>query len=183
VIDRFEQFLDTMPANGIRGLVIDLRGNSGGRVDLGTRLLNRFIDSGPLFDQVDRNGRHMVQMAHGTMWNPAVPVVVLIDQGTASMAEIFAQALREHGMAYIVGETSSGSVAGAQVFPLGDGSAMELTVLDILSGQGVKLNKVGITPDLAISPTQDDVETGRDVQLDAAVAHVRSELASQAAAA
>jgi carboxyl-terminal processing protease len=176
VADRFERFLDQLPQTNARALIIDLRGNSGGRVDLGTRLLNRFISSGPLYSQVDRTGQRRVEHAHGPGWSRPMPVAILIDEATASMGEIFASAMRERGLAWLVGKRTSGNVAAAQVFPLSDGSAVQVTILEIFSGDGQRLNRVGVEPDFVIEPTPEQVEQGRDVQLEAAVVHVWEEL-------
>lgn len=182
---RFEQFLDSLPSLHARGLVIDLRGNSGGRVDVGTRLLNRFIRSGPLYAEVDRNGNRRVQEAFGRPWANPVPVAILIDDGSASMAEIFAAAMRERGVARLIGQKTSGNVAASVVFPLDDGSGLQMAIRDIYSGNGVPLNRVGVEPDDALVPTQDQLESGRDVQLEAAVIYIwaQSDRAAQAAAA
>jgi carboxyl-terminal processing protease len=174
IADRFEQFMDSLPSS-TRGLVIDLRGNSGGRIDVGLRILNHFIDTGPLFDQVDRSGRHRVQNAIGPGLRRSLPVAVLTDEGSASMSEIFASALREHGVARIIGKPTAGVVAGAQAFPLSDGSALLVTVMEIFSGNGERLNRVGVQPDQVVETSQEDFENGRDVPLEAAVLYVWSE--------
>jgi carboxyl-terminal processing protease len=172
VVDKFEEFLDRLPATNARGLVIDLRGNGGGRIDLGVRLLNRFIASGPLLDQVDRNGQHRVISASGPGWANPLPLVVLVDDGTASMGEIFAAALRERGLARVMGRTTAGSVAAAQVYPLTDGSALQVTIFEIYSGRGARLNRVGLTPDDLYDTAPEDLERGRDIPLEAAVQYV-----------
>jgi carboxyl-terminal processing protease len=172
VADKFEEFLDQLPETTARGLVIDLRGNGGGRIDLGVRLLNRFIASGPLLDQVDRQGQHRVLSASGPGWARPLPTVVLVDDGTASMGEIFAAALRERGLARIMGRTTAGSVAAAQVYPLQDGSALQVTIFEIFSGGGARLNRVGLTPDDLYDTSFEDLERGRDIPLEAAVQHV-----------
>jgi carboxyl-terminal processing protease len=169
VADRFEQFIDHLPVEHPRGLVIDLRGNSGGRIDVGVRLLNRFIPSGPLFDQVDRDGNHRVQTATGPGLISPVPIAILIDEGTASMGEIFASAMREHGQARLFGNRTSGNVAAAQVYPLSDGSALQVTILEIYSGNGTLLNRVGVAPDVFLASSPDEIERGRDIPLEAAV--------------
>jgi carboxyl-terminal processing protease len=169
VADRFEQFLDKLPSMNPRGLVIDLRGNSGGRIDVGLRLLNRFISSGPLFDQVDRSGTHRIQVATGPGWSNPVPVAILIDEGTASMGEIFASAMQEHGLARLFGNRTSGNVAAAQVYPLSDGSAMQVTILEIYSGKGAPLNRIGVAPDVFLASSPAEIEGGRDIPLEAAV--------------
>lgn len=172
VAERFEKFLDRLPSQGVRGLIIDLRGNGGGRIDVGIRLLNRFIRSGPLFEQVDRSGQHRTQSASGPGWASPLPTAILIDEGTASMGEIFASAMREHGLARLIGKTTSGNVAAAQVYPLGDGSAIQVTVMEIYSGKGERLNRLGVQPDAVFETQPADFEAGRDTPLEAAVVYI-----------
>lgn len=174
VADRFEQVVNRLPP-GTRGLVIDLRGNPGGRIDIGLRLLNRFIPSGALWDQIDRSGRHRVQTASGPGWDKNLPVVVLIDGASASMSEIFAAAMREHGVARVIGAPSAGNVAGAQAFPLSDGSAMQVTVLEIFTGKGERLNRTGVIPDQVLDSSPEELDQGRDLPLEAAVLHIWAE--------
>jgi carboxyl-terminal processing protease len=172
VADRFERFLDQVLVSDARGLVIDLRGNAGGRVDIGTRLLNRFVSSGPLYQQADRNGRRQVQIAAGPGLQQPLPIEILIDEGTASMGEIFASAMKEHGLATLIGKQTSGNVAAAQVYPLLDGSAVQVTVLEILSGNGQTLNRVGVAPDQVFEMTPAALDAGRDPALEAAIVDI-----------
>jgi C-terminal peptidase prc len=172
VADRFDLFLDELPALGARGLVLDLRGNSGGRIDIGIRMLNRFIASGPLFAQVDRSGRRQTHQASGRAWADPLPVAILVDEATASMGEIFAAAMRDHGVARVIGKRTAGSVAGAQVFPLSDGSALQITVWEIYSGSGQRLNRDGVEPDDSLDTGPEDLDLGRDIPLETAVLYV-----------
>src|ERR687883_268916 len=84
----------------------------------------------------------------------ALPLVVLVNEATASMGEIFAAALQEHGAATVVGSTTAGDVARAQLHPLPDGSALMVTEMEIRSPTGKVLNKLGVVPDdmVAVDP-------------------------------
>jgi carboxyl-terminal processing protease len=177
VADRIEEFMGQLQSNGARAMILDLRGNAGGRVDVGVRLLNKFISSGPLFQFVDRSGTNRMFTASGPAWAHPLPMVILIDGGTASMGEIFAQAMKERGLARIVGQRSSGNVAAAQVFALNDGSAVQVTILEILSGSGVVLNKIGVAPDDVMETSLADAEKGRDVPLEHSVLYLRDQIA------
>ncbi len=174
VADEFLSALADLDAAGIRGLIVDLRGNGGGRIDVGVRLASRFVREGPLFEQIDRSGRRRVVHRTGEYWERSIPIVVLVDGGTASMGEIFAQALRESGAARIIGTKTAGSVAAAQVFPLVDGSALQVTVLEIVSPAGVRLNTVGLMPDEVVNLSDDDIRSGIDTQLEAALTFLRT---------
>jgi carboxyl-terminal processing protease len=173
VADEFLGALDRLDEAGIEGLVIDLRGNGGGRIDIGVRLASRFVAEGPLFEQSGRSRNARVVDRSGEVWARPVPLAILVDGGTASMGEIFTQALREKAGARVIGTKTAGSVAAAQVFPLVDGSALQVTVLQIVSAGGVKLNTVGLMPDQVVDVTDDEIRRGEDPQLKAAVNYLR----------
>ncbi len=168
VADQFEQDLAILQEQGAKGLILDLRGNPGGRLDVGSRLLSLFLPPGTaLYEQVERDGREESRAQLGAALY-SFPVVVLVDGGTASMGEIFAAAMQEARVATVIGTVTSGNVAAAQVFPLGDGSALQVTVMEIRSGQGSVLNGVGVVPDEIVEPEPADVLLGRDPVLDRA---------------
>jgi carboxyl-terminal processing protease len=110
-----------------------------------------------------------------------MPLVVMVDGGTASMGEIFASAVQEHGVATVIGSTTSGNVAAAQVFPLSDGSAIQITVLEIVSASGAPLNGVGVQPDEVLLQNYADAQADEDPVLDRAVALAHDEVAAQGA--
>jgi C-terminal peptidase prc len=164
VIDSIEKDLASFQAKGVHALVLDLRGNSGGRIDVGTRLLGHFLPSGSsVYQEVDRSGQNSTHSTRGSTQYD-LPLVVLVDGGTASMGEIFASAVQEHGAATVLGTTTAGSVAAAQVFGLPDGSGLQVTVFEILSADGKPLNKIGVVPDEVIPPPSTDaVDVGDPV--------------------
>ncbi len=175
VADQVGRALASFDQAGIQGMVLDLRGNSGGRLDVGIRVASRFVREGVLYQQVDRSGSRRSTERRGDYWEHAVPIVALIDGGTASMGEILASALGETGSAHLMGVTTSGSVAAAQLFPLTGGSAIQVTVLEITSGHGVLLNGVGVKPTEVIEQSDDELRTGIDSQLAAALAYLRAQ--------
>jgi carboxyl-terminal processing protease len=174
VNDQVEQAMLALQAQGARGMIFDLRGNGGGRLDVGSRLLSRFVASGPIYQEVDRRGRRATRSVRAGSPILTIPLAVLIDEGTASMAEIFAANVQEHGVGRLFGTTTMGSVAASQVLPLADGSALQLAVMQIYSGQGQQLNGEGVHPDQEIELRLDDLQSGRDAQVEAAAAYLRS---------
>src|SRR5437764_9270006 len=148
VVDTIDQDVSKFQAAGIHGLVPDLRGNSGGRIDVGTRRLSHFLAPGAsVYEEVDRGGAGRTHFATRGTTPYNLPLVVLVDGGTASMGEIFAAAVQEHGAATILGSNTAGSVAAAQVFGLPDGAGLQVTVYEIRSADGKQLNRVGVVPD------------------------------------
>jgi carboxyl-terminal processing protease len=177
VVDSIEQDITAFQSEGVHGLVLDLRGNSGGRIDVGTRLLSHFLPNGTsVYQEVDRGRQNSTHSTHGaTQYN--LPLVVLVDGGTASMGEIFASAVQAHGAATVLGSNTAGSVAAAQVFGLPDGSGVQVTVFEILSSDGRQLNKVGVTPDEVIDPDPSASANGSDPVLARAVEILHDQIA------
>src|SRR5438132_6056485 len=180
VVDTIEQDVSKFQAAGVQGLVLDLRGNSGGRIDVGTRLLGHFLAPGSsVYEEVDRGGdaRTHFSPRGSTQYN--LPLVVLVDGGTASMGEIFASAVQEHGAATILGSTTAGSVAAAQVFGLPEGAGLQVTVSEIRSADGKPLNKVGVVPDEVIDPDPLATAGGDDPLIGRAVEILHDQLAAR----
>ena len=180
VVDTIEQDVSKFQSAGVQGLVLDLRGNSGGRIDVGTRLLGHFLAPGSsVYEEVDHGGEARTHFSPrgGTQYN--LPLVVLVDGGTASMGEIFASAVQEHGAATILGSNTAGSVAAAQVFGLPDGTGLQVTVFEIRSADGKPLNKVGVVPDEVIDPDPAAVANGDDPVLGRAVEILHDQLAAR----
>jgi len=178
IIDAVERAILTQQSQGVKGIIFDLRGNSGGRLDVGSRLLSRFIPGGAIYQEVDRRGRQAIRNVRGGSPILTVPLAVLVDEGTASMGEIFAVNIQEHQVGRLFGMPTMGSVAASQVLPLSDGSALQLSVMQIYSGQGAPMNRIGVQPDEAIELRLEDLQGGRDGQLDRATSYLR-EMAQQ----
>jgi carboxyl-terminal processing protease len=165
--------LDRARANGIRGLILDLRGNTGGELRAVANVGGAFFPGQPIGLSVDRTGTQTPLQAEGRKRVSDDPIVVLIDRDTGSGAEILASALREHGLATIVGTNSAGSVGIAQVHDLPDGSAVQITERRLLTPSGARLDKVGIKPDDEVATSVTDLESGKDPPLERAVAIVK----------
>jgi C-terminal peptidase prc len=178
VVDSIEQDVQDFQDQGVRGLVLDLRGNSGGRIDVGTRLLSHFLPAGSsVYEETDRSGQNRMHFSRaGSQYS--LPLVVLVDGGTASMGEIFASAVQEHGAATIVGSNTAGSVAAAQVFGLPDGAGLQVTVYEIRSADGKQLNRVGVVPDEVVDVDPATRAQGDDPVLSRAIEILKDSAAS-----
>jgi carboxyl-terminal processing protease len=182
VVETIEQDVVKFQAAGVQGLVLDLRGNSGGRIDVGTRLLSHFLSPGStVYEEVNRGGENRAHFSSRSAAQYNLPLVVLVDGGTASMGEIFASAVQEHGAATVLGSNTAGSVAAAQVFGLPDGAGLQVTVFEILSADGKPLNKVGVVPDEVIAPDSAAIANGDDPVLSRAVEILHDQLAARGA--
>jgi carboxyl-terminal processing protease len=179
IVDGIEKAIQQHQRDGVRGIVLDLRGNSGGRLDVGSRLLSRFIPNGPIYRAVDRRGREETVNVRDANPILTVPLAVLIDDGTASMGELFAAAIQEHHVGQVLGTTSAGAVSASVVMPLSDGSALQFTIEQVYSGGGALLDRVGVEPDATVELNLEDLRLGHDGQLEAALDTLREQAAQR----
>ena len=162
-----------------RGLILDLRENGGGESEAMTDIASIFLGAGePLGKFANRAGRvELEPHTRAAMLSSAValprsrvPLVVLASARTASASEILIAALREHGRARLVGETTCGCVlAIRRRHTLADGGALDISELDFHSARGARLEGAGVEPDERITPTRQDIRAGRDRAVERAV--------------
>jgi carboxyl-terminal processing protease len=133
---------------GATGFVVDLRGNPGGLVEETLNAASAFLDDGVVFLEQARDETPTgVRVDPGRAIAADVPVIVLVDYGTASSGEILAAALRDNGLARIVGEQTFGTGTILNTLRLSDGSALRLGVREWLTPDGASVFRVGLTPD------------------------------------
>jgi carboxyl-terminal processing protease len=164
--------LESLASQGATKWLIDIRGNPGGRLDVDAMSL--FVKDGVIVRDRGRTGEPAEQRANGKTLPSLLPTALLVDNGTGSVAEIFAAALQEYHAAYVIGATTNGCVGYTDVGPLGDGSSLAVTT-NVNQGpvSGKPLNGVGVVPDRAVGRTQSDIAAGRDPQLDAAETYLK----------
>ncbi|MBX9768861.1 MAG: S41 family peptidase, partial [Bdellovibrionales bacterium] len=135
----------------IKGLVIDLRNNPGGLLDQAVRLSDAFLDSGTIVSTVGRNQKEKeVLYAKKEGTRAGFPIVVLINEYSASASEILAGALQDNKRAVIVGKRSFGKGSVQSVVKLGDGSGLKLTVARYFTPSGRSIQAEGIQPDVVL---------------------------------
>lgn len=158
------------------GLVFDLRDNPGGYLQMAVAVASEFLPQGALIltervrDEADREFR-----VQGTGRAVDVPLVVLVNGGSASASEIVAGAIQEHGRGILVGETTYGKGSVQQTHTLQDGSSLRVTVARWLLPNGKNLDGDGIVPDVEVVLTPEDYEAGNDPQLDTACELLRQQ--------
>ena len=137
-----DQALQQWGPDKLSGLILDLRNNPGGSVDAAVELLSLFLQPGQKV--VSLEGKSVPETVYRTQSPPRyadLPLVVLMNGGTASAAEIIAAALQEHDRAWLVGQTTFGKGVAENVLPLSDGSALVLTTARYLTPQGRSVQK------------------------------------------
>jgi carboxyl-terminal processing protease len=134
----------------LQGLVLDLRDDPGGLLDEAVETASAFLDGGPVvsYEQRDRQPQELRALGHG---DTGIPLVVLVDGGTASAAEIVAAALQDRGRAVLLGSRPFGKGSVQAPSQLSDGSALELTVGHYLTPSGRSLDGVGVEPDVEVA--------------------------------
>ena len=148
--DQFKQAIDTLLKEDVTALVFDLRGNLGGLVDTTTEMLDVLLPSGELGYAV-YNGGKRESMGFSDASEVDLPMAVLVDKDTASSSEYFASALRDFEKGILVGETTYGKGIMQTTYPLGDGSAVRLTVAKFYTKSGTEFHDVGLAPDIEVS--------------------------------
>ena len=147
---RFKEELTTFESNGIDGLVIDVRGNPGGLLDVVQEILREFIPSDRPYMQVEDGNGERERFFSNTETAKSYPVTVLIDEGSASASEILAVSLKEAIDANVVGQTSFGKGTVQTTLNMGDGSSLKLTILNWLSAEGTSIHEVGVEPTVEV---------------------------------
>jgi carboxyl-terminal processing protease len=150
------------------GIVLDLRDNPGGLLSNALEIADMLLDSGSIVSTISRHGRH-TDLASG---DPVThqPIVVLVDDESASASEILASALKDNGRGVLIGTRTYGKGLVQEINRLPGGAAIHITVSRYLTPSGSDINKVGVQPDIS--------ETDKDKQKAVAVAYLKEKIAS-----
>ncbi len=154
---------------GVKGVVLDLRGNGGGYLESAQDIASLWLDNKVIV--TERTGGTVVDTlrSRGEAILKDVPTVVLVNEGSASASEILAGALRDNGAATIVGQKTYGKGVVQDVRSLRDGGSLKVTIASWYTPKGKNISKEGITPDTVIGLTEEDVAASRDPQKDKAL--------------
>lgn len=164
------QALEDLRSRNIRGLVLDLRRNSGGLLNEVVGVANLLLPPNLLvYTLTTRQGSAQGVTSGGPLLDPAFPLVVLTDGGTASGGELLSSALQEHGRAQVVGTQTAGALLVGRLFSLSDGSGLSITIAQITTGKGATLEKNGAQPNVPVPLTTADLDRGADPQLQRAL--------------
>ncbi len=167
--------LDELRVNERRALIVDIRDNPGGLLQSVVEVTSIFKRSGVVLYEAFGDGTERTFNVNPSLYkNINVPIVVLTNEGSASASELFAGALQDSGVAFIIGETTFGKGTVQTVQPLSNGGALRITIARWLTPNRNWINDVGIVPNLEVpyDPATDGVDI--DPQLDAAVAYINS---------
>lgn len=150
-------------ANGLQGLVLDLRNNPGGLLEQAVEVADLFLEEGLIvYTEGRKNEAQMSFSASAENTQQPYPLVILINGGSASAAEIVAGALQDHRRGVIIGEQSFGKGSVQTIIPLGEGSALRLTTARYFTPQGRSIQARGITPDIPVPRLAPPTMAGND---------------------
>ena len=167
-----KEFVDS----GADKLILDLRGNPGGYLEVAVDMASWFLPEGKLIvREEEKGGGGEVYRSRGyNIFGEKFHMVILQDGGSASAAEILAGALSQQGVATLVGTKSFGKGSVQELIPITETTSLKVTVARWITPNGLNLSDGGIEPDVKVEITKEQIEKGEDPQLDRAIALVRS---------
>jgi carboxyl-terminal processing protease len=173
--DELRDLVEGMEADGMRGIILDLRSNPGGLLSETVQIADFFLDDGLIVVQVDRVGNERIAEARPGQITQ-LPIVIVQDEQSASGSELLAAALQDHGRATIVGTRSFGKGTVNTVRELSDGGAIYVSIARYLSPDRNQIEGIGVIPDVPVELTPEDIEERRDVFIHRAIDVLRAQL-------
>lgn len=169
--EEFLQSLEDLKKEGMEGLVLDLRDNPGGELNSAIKIADQFLAKGPIVHIDYRIGRDHTFNAEPDKLD--LPLVLLVNKGSASASEILAGAVKDAGVGTLVGTKTFGKGVVQTVFPLDNGAGLKLTTARYLTPEKQDIHKKGISPDVVLDQEPDEKT---DKQLETAVKLVREKI-------
>lgn len=172
----FNRTINEIKLKNPKGLILDLRYNGGGYLAGSVDILSAFVRGEKEVVSIEyRDSRDNEKMyTSGNAQFPDLPLVVLINKGSASASEIVAAAIQDFKRGLLMGETSYGKGTVQEVDPLPDGSSLRFTIAKWISPNGRSLNDIGVVPDQEVIPKEEDYDQKFDRQLDEAVKYLKN---------
>ncbi len=163
------EFLEALEkTQNTKGLIVDLRGNTGGLLTNAVFIANLFIEKGRLVSIVGRNGYRYDVEAQNNNVSITKPIILLVDGASASASEIFSGAMKDYNRAKLIGTKTYGKGMVQKIIPMPNETGLNLTIAKYLTPNGTDINKQGISPDITVELSEEDIEKRNDVQLETA---------------
>lgn len=168
--EQFNKAISDMVLNEPKGLIVDLRFNGGGYLDIAVELLSYLLPKDTELVSIKERGKDDKMMyANGNTKLLSTPLVVLVNEGSASASEIFAGAIKFNKRGVIMGTTTFGKGSVQEVDSYSDGSSMKITIAKWYIPDGVNVTKVGLKPDIEAEISQEDIDNKFDSQKQKAI--------------
>ena len=155
----FEASYKKLKDAGMEGLVLDLRNNPGGSLDVCLDIADKFLDKGVIVTTEDKNGEVITEESDEE--KDDIPMTVLVNENSASASEILSGALKDRDRAKIIGKKTFGKGIVQKLFPLDDGSGAKITISEYHTPSGAKINKVGVEPDIEVENSEEGLEISK----------------------
>ena len=168
--------ITSLQDQGAESLILDLRNNGGGLLNAAVEVADHFLIDGPILYQVSKDEGEREYLATSETLAPDIPLVVLINAGTASASEIVAGALRDRERATLIGDHQSYGKGSVQlVYDLSDGSSVHVTSARWFTPNRHQIDQQGLQPDILVEVTQEAIDNGRDEVLNPAIDYLQNE--------
>jgi carboxyl-terminal processing protease len=164
----FREALRTFITSGTHKLILDVRGNPGGYLESAVDMASWFLPSGTVVVResfVDGRDEITYRSKGYDIFNDSLRMVILVNQGSASASEILAGALSEHNVARLVGASTFGKGSVQELIPVTDTTSLKVTVARWLTPEGVSISEGGLSPDIAVDISEEDIEAEKDPQM------------------
>ncbi len=174
--DELTSALNDALQSGAWSIILDLRGNPGGLLDVVVDVVDEFLDGGIILYAADDEGDIIEEWpASSGGLATDLPLIVLVDGGSASGSEVLAGALRDHERATLIGTITYGKGSVNILHELSDGSALYVTTARWLTPDLHLIEGVGLTPDIEVEITAEDIASGQDPQLESAIEYLQAQ--------
>ena len=173
--EQFKSNIESLQSQGMKKLIVDLRGNPGGLLDQVVDMLDYILPEGLVLYTEDKYGEREEYYSDGSH-ELKIPMVVLVNENSASASEVFTATFRDFEWGKVVGKTTFGKGIVQNVLPLGDGTAVKITTQHYYPPSGYDLHKVGIKPDVEVDLNEGaKIGTDSDNQLSTAIDILKNE--------
>ncbi|WP_297282210.1 S41 family peptidase [uncultured Anaerococcus sp.] len=172
--DDFSESFNRLKSENIDGLVLDVRNNPGGALDVVINIADNFLDEGVIVSTKDKNGNEVTEKSDAE--SDDIPLVIIQNENSASASEILAGALKDRGRAKVVGTQSFGKGVVQKLFTLDNGAGAKITISEYFTPNGTEINKVGVTPDVEVEANEDLDLNKQDFKNDTQFVKALSEL-------
>ncbi len=171
ITEKFEEAINELfKKKKAKGLILDVRNNPGGLLSVATEVADKLLPTGKIVYTVDKNGKEEAMYSDSNFID--VPIVVLVNENSASASEILAAALKDYG-ATIVGTTTYGKGLVQEFKSLRDGTYVKVTISEYFSPNGTKINETGVIPNIEV---KQDEDTEKDEQLERAIIELKKKM-------
>jgi len=169
---KLKDALQNVLANNPQGLILDLRGNPGGYLSVAVEVASQFIDHGPILIERFKDGQERPYNAIRGGLALDIPLVVLVNGGSASASEIVAGAIQDTERGTLIGTKTLGKGSVQAVHTLSDGSQLRVTIARWFTPNGRAIHEQGLQPEIQVEVTEEDLQAGRDPQLERAIEYL-----------